>query len=288
MPELNTTFNSRVNNPLNAGVHGAFTLRRMEMRTIDRALQWANKRGWNRSKLAFELGESPQTIYNWTKRGMPPEHHEAVATLFGRSVDELLGLTNAERDDRRKAQPLSLAAGSIAPPDTDGAMTMRLPRAEADSIGGGFALAASAAPPDGYVRLSVLGEAAAGAGRMAIDSAEIVPQIDVLESWIRTALRANPARLRVLTARGHSMPGVAEDGDVMFVEPCTTFETDGIYVLTVGELLRVKRLRLRLADRQISIESTDGSAPEMVPVSRLDDDIRIQGRVVGAWTLRRF
>jgi transcriptional regulator with XRE-family HTH domain len=187
-----------------------------------------------------------------------------------------------------KAQPLSLAAGSIASPDTDGAMTMRLPRAEADSIGGGFALAASAAPPDGYVRLSVLGEAAAGAGRMAIDSAEIVPQIDVLESWIRTALRANPARLRVLTARGHSMPGVAEDGDVMFVEPCTTFETDGIYVLTVGELLRVKRLRLRLADRQISIESTDGSAPEMVPVSRLDDDIRIQGRVVGAWTLRRF
>lgn len=140
---------------------------------------------------------------------------------------------------------------------------------------------------DGYIRLPLMAEAAAGPGRVPIDiDGEVVRHVEVLESWIRQTLKANPKQLYVLTARGGSMRGVVEDGDVMFVEPCTDFQDDGLYVLTVGDLLRIKRLRLRVLDRQLSIESTDGSAPEVVPRNSVGDTIFIQGRVVGAWGLR--
>lgn len=148
--------------------------------------------------------------------------------------------------------------------------------------------AADRTPHDGYIRLEVMAEAAAGPGRFSPQDSEVVRHVDVLETWVRQTLRASPTQLRVLTARGHSMTGVIEDGDVLFVEPCTSFENDGLYVLTVGDLLRVKRLRLRVTDRQLSIESTDGSTPELVPLSMIDDSVRIQGRVIGAWALRRL
>ena len=173
-----------------------------------------------------------------------------------------------------------------SPPASSGAGADALARAGAPPA---IAAPASTEPPaDGYVRLQVLAEASAGPGRLAHFDPEVVEHVDVLDTWIRQSLRANPARLRVLTARGHSMSGVVEDGDLLFVEPCAAFETDGLYVLSVGDLLRVKRLRLRIADRQLSIESTDGSAPELVPLAAIGDSVRVQGRVVGAWTLRRF
>ncbi len=146
--------------------------------------------------------------------------------------------------------------------------------------------ARDAVPPDGYVRLPVLAEAAAGAGRAT--SGELVCQVDALEAWLRQTLRTNPRTVRVLTARGHSMTGLIEDGDVMFIEPCTQFETDGLYVLSVDDLLRVKRLRLRVVDRLLSIESNDGSAPETASLEDVGTRVRIHGRVVAAWNLRRL
>lgn len=142
-------------------------------------------------------------------------------------------------------------------------------------------------PAEGYVRLPILAEAAAGAGRVA-DETELIEHVDVAETWVRRTLRANPANLRVLTARGHSMAGVIEDGDAMFVTPVTEFQDDGVYVIAVGGLLRVKRLRLRVLDQMLSIESTDGSSPETIPLSQADDALRICGKVVGAWALRKL
>lgn len=144
-------------------------------------------------------------------------------------------------------------------------------------------------PATGYVRLPILAEAAAGVGRVQVtDAQELVEHVDVAEDWVRRTLRANPATLRVLTARGQSMAGVVEDGDVLFVEPCDQFRDDGIYIIAVGDLLRVKRLRVRVLEAVLSIESTDGSLPETVPLAQADDALQICGRVIAAWALRKL
>jgi len=142
-------------------------------------------------------------------------------------------------------------------------------------------------PQPGYTRLPVLAQASAGPGRLAVSDPELVQHVDVLESWVRQHLRANPERLKVLTARGHSMTGVVDDGDLMFVELCEEFEVDGIYVLSVEGLVRVKRLRLRVLDKMLSIESTDGSQPELASLADVGTRILIHGRVLASWTLKR-
>lgn len=136
----------------------------------------------------------------------------------------------------------------------------------------------------GYIRLQVLAEASAGTGRIV--EPELISHVDVLESWARKQFGGNPATLRLLTVRGRSMTGVVEDGDILFVRSCTTFDGDGLYVLCVDDLLFVKRLSVRVLDQHLVIESTDGRPAE---VGRLDDvgtRIIIQAQVVGAWGLK--
>lgn len=139
-------------------------------------------------------------------------------------------------------------------------------------------------PAAGYVRLPILAEAAAGPGR----AQELIDHVDVAEDWVRRTLGASPSQLHVLTARGHSMAGLVEDGDALFVVPADRFDDDGLYIIAVGELLRIKRLRLRLLDQMLSIESNDGSPPELLPIGQADSTIRICGRVIAAWSLRKL
>lgn len=141
-------------------------------------------------------------------------------------------------------------------------------------------------PVDGYVRLPVMAEASAGPGR--VHQPEAVQPVDVLESYIRQKLNANPRNLKVLTARGGSMTGVIEDGDIMFVEPTEEFTDDGIYILTLDDLIRVKRLSISLATGNVLIESNDGRKAEELPLKEVPHRLRIQGRVLGAWSLRNF
>lgn len=70
-----------------------FTLPGMdEDRTIDRVLRLAKARGMNQSKLATEIGVSPQDITNWKSRGMPAEWLVYAARAVETTTDELLGL----------------------------------------------------------------------------------------------------------------------------------------------------------------------------------------------------
>lgn len=150
----------------------------------------------------------------------------------------------------------------------------------------GVPMSSRDAPPDGYVRLPVMAEASAGPGRTP--QLEAVQPVDVLESYIRKKLNANPRNLKVLTARGGSMTGVIEDGDIMFVEPTSEFTDDGIYILTLDDLIRVKRLSVSIASGHVLIESNDGRKPEELPLKEVPHRLHIQGRVLGAWSLRNF
>lgn len=144
----------------------------------------------------------------------------------------------------------------------------------------------SAAPAEGYARLPMLAEAAAGHGRFPAQ--EVVQHIDVLESYIRQRLNTNPRTLTVLTARGSSMTGVIEDGDIMFVQPTNEFTDDGIYILTLDDLIRVKRLSVSVATGNVLIESNDGRKAEELPLKEVPHRLHIQGRVLGSWSLRNF
>lgn len=62
-------------------------------RPIDQTLEWAAEAGWNQAELARRLGASSADITNWKARGLPPSRHAEVARLFGRTVDQLLGLS---------------------------------------------------------------------------------------------------------------------------------------------------------------------------------------------------
>lgn len=141
-------------------------------------------------------------------------------------------------------------------------------------------------PEEGYARLPVLAEAAAGHGRFPAQ--EVVQHIDVLESYVRQRLNANPRTLTVLTARGGSMTGVIEDGDIMFVQPTNEFTDDGIYILTLDDLIRVKRLSVSMATGNVLIESNDGRKAEELPLKEVPHRLHIQGRVLGSWSLRSF
>ena len=142
--------------------------------------------------------------------------------------------------------------------------------------------AASQSPPEGYARLPVLAEASAGPGRYAAQ--EVVQHVDVLESYIRQRLNTNPRNVHVLTARGSSMTGLIEDGDIMFVQPTTEFTDDGIYILTLDDLIRVKRLSISMATGNVVIESNDGRRPEELPFREVPHRLHIQGRVLGSWS----
>jgi phage repressor protein C with HTH and peptisase S24 domain len=141
-------------------------------------------------------------------------------------------------------------------------------------------------PPEGYVRMPSMAEAGAGEGREPLP--EVVQYVDVLESYIRQRLNVNPQTIKVLTARGNSMTGQIEDGDIMFVQPTNEFTDDGIYVLTLDNLVRVKRLSVSIASGVVSVESNDGRQPEKLPLKEVQGSLHIQGRVIAAWSLRRF
>lgn len=215
--------------------------------------------GWNATWWVTGKGERGQT-------------RRPLSAVVKASPSLKATLTNGKATGQVVALSVSPAAPNVSPLSREDSMRL-LP------------------PAEGYVRLPILAEAAAGAGRSP-DAFELVEHVDVAEQWVRRTLGANPANLRVLTARGQSMaapgsPSHIADGDVMFVAPTTDFVDDGTYIISIGGLLRVKRLRL-LIDKTLSIESNDGSAPETIPQSQIDEALHICGRVIGAWSLRRL
>lgn len=170
--------------------------------------------------------------------------------------------------------------------DFDVISLMAAPRPENLHPPVGIPVSPKELPPEGYVRLPVMAEASAGPGRTPL--LEAIQPVDVLETYIRQKLNANPRKLRVLTARGGSMTGVIEDGDIMFVEPTNEFTDDGIYILTLDDLVRVKRLSVSMTTGNVLIESNDGRKTEELPLREVGDRLHIQGRVLGSWSLRSF
>lgn len=146
-----------------------------------------------------------------------------------------------------------------------------------------------AATEDGYIRMELLSPTpSAGRGKLVSEAPYVVRHLDVLESWARTTLGcADPSRVKLLTCVGDSMEDTIKDRDVVFVDLAQNcFTHPGIYVLSVGENLLVKRLDMTVTgDLEVISDNRDKYASQRVHAADLDQ-VNIAGRVVGWWTLK--
>ena len=141
----------------------------------------------------------------------------------------------------------------------------------------------------GYIRFPLMdGFVAAGSEGYVPDYPEVIEYIDVSEEWAKRNIHASHASVHVITARGDSMQGDLDDGDILFVD-CSerNFRSDAIYVLNWQGRPLVKRLQARM-DGSIVIRSTNPAyESEIVSPSEVDR-LYISGRVVSALKYRKF
>lgn len=141
----------------------------------------------------------------------------------------------------------------------------------------------------GYVRLELLDvEVSAGQGREIKDHVETVAFLDVTEIWARTHLPAPVDRIRVITACGDSMVPDISNGDVLFVdESVRHLDGAGIFVLIWQGCALVKRLQ-PLMDGRLAIRSSNPAYETEYVTAKQADELQIRGRVLAAWTLKRY
>ncbi len=142
---------------------------------------------------------------------------------------------------------------------------------------------------DKYLHFDLLDvEASCGPGAIATDHQEVVERLDVLESWAVSNLGGDLSRIKLITAKGTSMQGTIEHGDVLFVDTdVRVFDGDGIYAIASSDGVRAKRLQRLQGDVLAIISDNRLFEPEKLTGEAINDLI-ICGRVLAAWTLKRF
>lgn len=144
------------------------------------------------------------------------------------------------------------------------------------------------ADPYGYVRFELLSVSAAAGRGLTAQMPEVLSHLLVDESWARRTFGERISRVHLITARGTSMQGTIENGDVIFVDAgIRHFDGDGIYVIARENEVQVKRLQ-RLQGGVLAIIS-DNRAYEAERLSGEEaNHLVICGRVLAAWTLNKF
>ena len=137
-----------------------------------------------------------------------------------------------------------------------------------------------------FERLDVI--AALGDGYINNETAEVVDFVHVDKAWAREKLGGNLSRIQVITARGDSMQGTIEDGDVLFVDTSVrSFEGEGIYLLSFADGLKAKRLQASVGGGLLVISDNPLYRTETIENDKLEKLI-ICGKVRGAWHLSGF
>ena len=145
--------------------------------------------------------------------------------------------------------------------------------------------------PPGYVRLPLLSmEGEMGFGAVNDEPLEVVQFLDVAEWWARQNLPHDIDRVRVITARGDSMAGVINHGDIVFVDQSAPYyDGEGIYVFNWQGRALIKRLapNLRTGNMQILSANSTAYPPEEIAIGEIDQ-LHIAGRVLAWLTLKKF
>ncbi len=100
--------------------------------------------------------------------------------------------------------------------------------------------------------------AAAGTGQATpTDQVSVMVAINAI-NW-RNRVGTNTDKVKIITVYGDSMEGTLSHGDQVFVDTaCNKFIDDAIYVIMQDDLLRIKRVKLKL-DGSILVKSDNGN-----------------------------
>lgn len=143
---------------------------------------------------------------------------------------------------------------------------------------------------NGYLTLEQLDvQASCGIGSVPeSETPEVVRRLDVLESWAVSSFGNKAESIKLVTAKGTSMQGTIEHNDLLFVDTNVRhFDGDGIYVIYGHDGVQAKRLQ-RMRNGALAIISDNKLfEPEKLEGEALNDLV-ICGRVLGAWSLKRF
>ena len=165
------------------------------------------------------------------------------------------------------------------------------PKIQADTpyqAGTATALSAQEATASGrYIALPLHNGVRAAAGHGAVvGSEEADDSLMFREDWIYRDLRMQPKDLVLIRVAGESMWPTLRDGDVILVnQSLTQPDTDGIYIMRVGDMLLVKRLQLLPGGRINVISDNPTYKPWTLETNKMaEGDVAIIGRVVWAGT----
>lgn len=223
---------------------------------IETALAWAAERGWSDADFARELGVHQANITNWKARGMPAGRHEAVAKLFGKTVDDLL-------------------AGTVYPTTSS-----TPPHAAESNI---IALHADDPLPDGMVFIKeyrVRFSGGHGCTPTFDEIAESQP-VPYLRSWLgRQGIQ--PGRAKRFKMKGVSMVPTIYPEDSILVNTAETTVVDGhVYAFQIDNDLLVKRLFRRIDGGLVLHSDNESHRPrdEELSPDQVRDQVTIIGRV---------
>ena len=97
--------------------------------------------------------------------------------------------------------------------------------------------------------------------------------------WIKHYLRADPAKLAVISVKGDSMDGVLNDRDAILIDLSDVAPTGGLYVVRQGDDLMVKRVQKVAGGRLLLLSANPAYVPVEVDPAR-EVDFAVVGRVV--------
>lgn len=142
---------------------------------------------------------------------------------------------------------------------------------------------------DGYIYLDLLDvQAAAGNGVEMIEHPSVVTKMEIQEEWAQRTFGGDLSRIMLITARGTSMSGTIENGDVLFVDSTVCeYDGEGIYVIARGCEVLVKRLQKLHGNRLEIISDNPNNRSETLDEAQANEVI-ICGRVLKAWTIKSF
>ena len=130
-------------------------------------------------------------------------------------------------------------------------------------------------------------KAAAGKGEEPTQLGAVDSYLPVVMQLLR---EANPKTCGVLRVKGDSMTDIGlYDGDYAIFDTKQT-EGDGVYVITVNGLTRVKRLENRVIEKKIIISSENARRypnPEELTYEQASEVLTIHGKVIG-WIHSHF
>lgn len=208
---------------------------------------YISDQGLTQADFARRMNESPQTLTNWKRRGIPLARLPRVARAMRMSIDDYLKSSNRPKGGDAAVRQSRGGEAIIAPvlSEVEGSM---------------------------------------GGGRVVPAFEVVTGGMSLSRMWIESHLPSvrGLTNLAVIGAIGDSMEPTFADGDIVLVDRGDTEpKSDSIYVFSEGDELFIKRLHRRGAE-EIAIRSDNPILATEVRVM-LASEIRILGRVVWAW-----